>query len=611
MEGMRVAIAQTLHVTETYRLGSFGEVVLSAIGPQDQPNQVAAADSAAADEVRALNTASRIVLDDGEEENESYPNETWNPATTPYLQNGGTLRSGDAITGLAGVLHYAFDQYEIQPVNVADPLHPADAITFTGFTTRPALPDVGSGFTVASFNVLNYFTTLGSRGAETADEFERQADKIVSAIVELDADVVGLIEIENNGTAIADLVGRLNAAAGATRVYDYIDTGVIGSDEIAVGFIYDTLTTTPDGAFALLDSTVSPAFLDEKNRPALAQTFQETATGGSVTVAINHLKSKGSDCDDTANPGDPAYGVAPYAADPDTGGYAGNCNLTRTAAAQVLGQWMDDDPTGTGADAALILGDLNSYANEDPITALEGLGWTDLIEAYVGNSFAEGGYSYVYDGEHGTLDYGLANDEASGAVTGAAAWHINSVEPPALDYNDYNPAANYSDDEFRSSDHDPVLVGLDLRTTPADLKRDAQADLTDILGLGGVVDDRRITRAIADIEASLAPELWTSERTLDKDTGKRVFAAERRAVRRLLWTSPAIDAEVTAVIEKLLEADRLLATIALEESNASAWDQSRAEKWIRCGDKAAAEGDYFRAVALYMKAWIKATNEVF
>ena len=69
------------------------------------------------------------------------------------------------------------------------------------------MPEVGGTTKVASFNVLNYFTTLNSRGANDAEEFERQESKIVSAIAKIDADIVGLIEIENNGdTAVGTLV---------------------------------------------------------------------------------------------------------------------------------------------------------------------------------------------------------------------------------------------------------------------------------------------------------------------------------------------------------------------------------------------------------------------
>lgn len=486
IEGMSVSFSQSLFVTGLFPLGSFGEVQLSAIGAQDHPNQTNPVGSAAAASQRQLNLDSRVVLDDGEDENESFPSglSSWNPEPTPFL--GGpdnTLRSGDEVTGLNGVVNFAFGEYEVLPVNTLDPNDPDGAVTINR-TPRPAgVPAVGGDLTVASFNVLNYFVTIDTgsdqcgppsnpadcRGADTVAEFDLQSAKIVAALTELDADIVGLVELENSATdaAVADLVTKVNAAS--TRTYAYVATGFIGTDAITVGLMYDTATVTLDGGFAVLDSSVSPAYIDDKNRPTLAQTFEHTASGESLTVSVSHLKSKGSSCDDVSNPGDAAFGVAPYGAgiDVEDPNFQGNCNLTRAAAASVLGQWMDADPTGSGAHNAIILGDINAYANEDPVTTLEGLGWSNVVETLgTGNSWADGGHSYVFDGEHGSLDYALANTALSGQVTGAATWHINADEPFALDYQNFNPPGQAVGDEFKSSDHDPVVVGLDLEALP-------------------------------------------------------------------------------------------------------------------------------------------------
>jgi hypothetical protein len=182
--------------------------------------------------------------------------------------------------------------------------------------------------------------------------------------------------------------------------------------------------------------------LDDKNRPVLAQTFDENGTTERFTVAVNHLKSKGSPCDDVG--------------DPDTGDGQGNCNLTRTDAAEALVNWLATDPTGSGAPNYLIIGDLNSYAMEDPITAIKDAGYTDLLAAFDGPP----PYSYVYFGQRGYLDHALANPGMMMRVTGAAAWHINADEPSALDYNNYNQDYLYNPDQYRSSDHDPVVVGF-------------------------------------------------------------------------------------------------------------------------------------------------------
>ena len=207
--------------------------------------------------------------------------------------------------------------------------------------------------------------------------------------------------------------------ATAPGTYAFIDPGVpvIGTDEIAVGLIYKTTTVTPQGSSAILDSSVDPRFIDTKNRPALAQTFMDNSTGGIFTVAVNHLKSKGSDCNDVD--------------DPDLGDGAGNCNLTRKAAAEALVDWLATDPTGSDDTDFLIIGDLNSYDKEDPIDAIIA-GWVHrLVFQFQG----EDAYSYVFDGQTGYLDHALASTDLAGEITGVTDWHINSDEADLIDYD--------------------------------------------------------------------------------------------------------------------------------------------------------------------------------
>ena len=285
----------------------------------------------------------------------------------------------------------------------------------------------------------------------------RDSDKIVNALAAIDADVVGLIEIENDaGASVADLVGALNAVAGA-GAYEYVDTGTIGGDAIKVAFIYKPETVTPAGDFAILDSSVDPTFIDTKNRPVLIQTFDEVATGARFTAAVNHLKSKGSRCDDVG--------------DPNLGDGQGNCNQTRNAAALALANYLATDPTGSGDPDFLIIGDLNAYAMEDPITTLEGAGYSDLIETFNGPS----AYSFVFDGQLGYLDHALANAARAPQSTGVTDWPDNADELPLFDYHDADTDATeasferessglpiYEPNAFSSSDHDPLIVGMDL-----------------------------------------------------------------------------------------------------------------------------------------------------
>jgi uncharacterized protein len=437
-EGMLVVFPQALTATDHFNLGRFGEVTLSVNGRLFNPTNIVApgADAIA---LQAENDRRQILLDDGSNLQNPVP-------PPPFFAADGTLRLGDTTQNLTGVMSFGFSTYRIQPTQ---------PVEFTRINDRTEFPDgVGGTIRVASFNVLNYFTTLdtgapicgpeqnqGCRGANTLEEFERQRVKIIEAIVRLDADVIGLIELENNASeSLQDLVNGLNDLLGPDT-YDFIDTGTIGTDAIKLGIIYQPARVTAIGDYAILDSSIDPRFLDDKNRPVLAQSFD--ASGEIFTVAINHLKSKGSNCNDVG--------------DPDLGDGQGNCNLTRTYAAMAMADWLATDPTGSGDPDVFILGDLNAYRLEDPITALkEEGGYTDLIDLFVG----EEAYSYVFFGQAGYLDHALATPALTERVTGVTVWAINADEPRALDYNDFNQPSLFQPDQYRSSDHDPVLVGF-------------------------------------------------------------------------------------------------------------------------------------------------------
>lgn len=453
-EGMLVTLPQVLTVTENYNLGRYGETLLSSGGRLLTPTNVVTP-GAAAQAMQAANDLNKLVLDDGRT--------IQNPDPLGYpgfsLSASNSLRTGSTISNLTGVLGYGYDAWRV---------HPTADLVVGDANPRPQPNDLPAGrLKLASFNVLNYFNGDGAgggfptaRGANTAAEFTRQRDKIIAAMTGLGADVYGLMEIENDGygseSAIADLTAGLNSASG--RSYSFINPGLarIGTDEIAVGLIYDGSKVTPLGNAAILDSSVNPQFDDTKNRPSLAQSFREIATGEVFTVVVNHLKSKGSACD--------AQG------DPDTGDGQGNCNLTRTRAAQALTQWLATDPTGSGDTDILLIGDMNSYAKEDPISTFLGAGYTNLIEQHKPAGAAA--YSYVFGGQSGYLDHALATASLATQVSGAAEWHINADEAPVLDYNVEYKSTNqqslfYAPTAYRSSDHDPVVIALELGSTPA------------------------------------------------------------------------------------------------------------------------------------------------
>ncbi len=476
VESMLVTYTTDLVVSEYFELARYGQLVLNANERVKQFTDTNEPDVAGYAAYLAQLESSRIILDD---DNNIQNAPTSGPTDTPYfyprpgLSNTNFIRGGDQISNLTGIMHWSFagqsgtDAWRIRPV-----LSEFN-YDFTSENPRSTMPeDVGGSLKVASFNVLNYFTTLNERGANSIAELDRQREKIAAAICGLNADIVGLIEIENNGTtALNDLLNGTNGInATCTATYAALDAGVIGTDEIAVAFIYNTATVSLEGAFAILDGSVDPRYDDNRNRPALAQSFKQTATDEVLTVVVNHLKSKGSSC---AADGDP-----------DLNDGAGNCNVTRAEAAAALVDWLATDPTASGDTDFLIIGDLNSYKNEDPIdnilvgsddTSATADDYNNLIEDYQGAD----AYSFVFDGQLGYLDYALSSASLTTQVTGTTIWHINADEINLFDYNDDIQDAGeasferessalpiYEPNAYRASDHDAVLVGIELSVAP-------------------------------------------------------------------------------------------------------------------------------------------------
>ena len=215
---------------------------------------------------------------------------------------------------------------------------------------------------------------------------------------------------------------------------------------------------TSSGSSRSRTTAARPPSRSSRNRPSPIQTFDEIRTGERLTVSVDHLKSKGSRCgtgDDSPLDG------------------SGNRDGTRTRAAQALVDHLEGDPTKSGDPDFLMIGELNSYAQERPISAVEGAGYTNLLEQFEGDE----SYGYLFDGLLGDLDHALASASLLPQVTGAGGWDIKADEVPLFDYNDTLHDAGeddferessaqplYAADPYRSSDHDPAIVGLDLRS---------------------------------------------------------------------------------------------------------------------------------------------------
>jgi uncharacterized protein len=441
-EHMRVRIAASLTVIGTHRTRRDGTLMASFGGRLTAPTE-STTPGPAAKAVAADNARRTLRLDDR--------SDVESPATPWYLPTG-VPRTGSRLSRVEGVLDQRGDGYRLQ-LKVAPMLSAAP---------RPRAPKVGGDLRVVAFNLENLFNGDGRgggfptpRGARTAEEYRAQLDRHLATIRALKPDVLALMELENDGygpdSSIAALVAAMRAA-GLGDDWRFVDAGEgPGADQIRVALLYRAGRVDAVGAPAML--TGGP--FERSSRVPLAQSFRavgDVTPGPVFTIAVNHFKSKG--CGN------------PTGADADQGDGQGCWNATRTESARRLSAWLHSDPTRSGSDLAMIVGDLNAYGMEDPIQTLIADGWRD---AYAGRGAPP--YSYVFDGQTGRLDHALLSSSLGERLVGAAKWHSNTDEPERVEAADQakqqadaraaeaRPAPN----PWRSSDHDPLLLGFRLR----------------------------------------------------------------------------------------------------------------------------------------------------
>lgn len=436
-EGMVLQFPQTLVVTDNSDWAQYGEVALAPerlMHPTNaiDPNDAVAAGTtstgfgnvAAVTAAATTNARSVVRLDDGRTDNFPEPL----PLTGPE----GTIRVGSTITGLTAVLTYTFSNYRLHAVEAVPVVH----------ALRPAVPEVGGDIRVAGFNVLNYWTTLGEWGAGDSGELQRQRTKLVAALQGLNADAFALCELENNDVAWADLLNALNNAVGS-GTYACLEVDASGGGTKTVIFYRPAVLTPVTQLYSLYTSTFQ--------RPHLTQGFQVNATGARFLLSTVHLRSKLCD------------GASGSNTDQGDGQSCFN-GQRRTQAAELAAHWAQLRQL-TGIAAQVMLGDYNAYTEEDPLDVLRAAGLQRL---------ATGTYTYGFQQAYGALDHAFATPAFAAAVTGAASWAINSDEPDALDYAAEN-LSRYQPNAFRSSDHDPVLVGLSAALLPVGVEEAAMS----------------------------------------------------------------------------------------------------------------------------------------
>ena len=477
-------------VTDNYGLNRYGELGL-APGTEAlrQPTDKFAPGSPEMHALEESNAAKYVILDDG-----STRDFTRDGASTklPYImQNGSdvkTIRTTNQVefADSGVILGYGHNQWRFQPTSLITGDSATADLPITWDPARPEAPQVAGDYTVAAFNVLNFFINLGEdngaksykdrfgngvgsnsgtfRGAWSESAFNDQKGKILTALAGLDADVIGLSEIENAANtvggsyddAVKYLVGELNARAGS-EVWDYVKApanSAADTDVIRTAIIYKKDRVEPVGEATLLEDE---RFKGTARTPLAAEFMpvqDKCAAEGpdSFVVVTNHFKSKGS----VAN------------GDADTGDGQGNNPNVRNAHAQAVLDGLSKQPQWQEK-ATFVMGDLNSYSKEDAISIFRNAGYTIPVEELNPESEWQAVASYQFSGRIGSLDHILANKHVDAQA--AQTWNINSDEPIAMEYSRRNYTGGdvfEADNPYRSSDHDPVKVGFNLATVDQD-----------------------------------------------------------------------------------------------------------------------------------------------
>ncbi|MCS4484397.1 ExeM/NucH family extracellular endonuclease [Gleimia sp. 6138-11-ORH1] len=476
IEGMLIKPQQKLVVTDNYELNTFGVVGLSKSGKLLPQATDVARPGQAAEAVEAQNKADFIKLDDGvswnymsrQKASDPKPNPNPRDFALPYVTKENPVRLGAAVTFTDGVIYEYRYGWVLQ---ARQPVHGLENSSVQIENNRPqAAPQVQGDVKIATYNVLNYFVHLGKdhkcrfyadrdgnpvvsngcsvRGAYSEAAFQDQQAKIVTAINKLNADVVGLEEVENSSKfgkdrdfALAHLVSKLNEAGGT---WDYVrspQTVPNNGDFIRTAFIFNKTKVKPVGDSEIL---ADPSYNNLARSP-LAQKFTpvvgEKQTGTDFVVVVNHFKSKRP----------PRGGSNPEQQDQQDG--QGGWNPKRVEQAEALANWVNATYANT---PVFLIGDFNSYSQEDPIVAFANLGFTKVPTQ---------GHSYLFGGRVGSLDHAITNPAGQAIVNGKAqVWEINAHEPVALEYSRKNYTASdlYTTDEFRSSDHNPEIFGINV-----------------------------------------------------------------------------------------------------------------------------------------------------
>ena len=282
------------------------------------------------------------------------------------------------------------------------------------------IPDLGDyRLLVCGFNLENYYMTLNEMGARTEQERQRQRAKVRKALKKINADIFGLVELQQGNEAITEIVNDLNKAL-PERNYDFFHDSEAGTYQ-KVDFVYDK------NKVEAINTPVETE-VETQNRKKMI-CFREKETGEKFIYSINHFKSM------------------------NTGGEDRRVNEAKA----VIKLYNSYRQNGNIREKdVLFMGDMNCYAFTEPIKVFTENGMIDLHRAF----HADSSYSYMFGGMASYIDHAISNGTMYRQVTGMSGFHINSDED-----DKYNYQRSADETMFRCSDHDPVLVGLKLDST--------------------------------------------------------------------------------------------------------------------------------------------------
>lgn len=371
------------------------------------------------------------------------------------LEPNSTARNFEVATGdkfqgpITGIVGYSFQNFKIYAS-----LDEMKAKHVKG-STKPETTKIVKAddkLTIASYNLENFSNNTSETSNDKAQKLARAIGTDMGS-----PDIVGVTEVQDNNGAVAGdskadqsyerLIAAIKAESGVEYKYLNIDPvnnqdGGAPNANIRVGFLYNPArvslpegiptgdATTPvgykDGKLTLNPGRIDPtnAAFNSSRKPLAAQfVFQ----GEEVIVIANHWNSKLGDT--------PLFGaIQPPKRDSE---------IQRKEIAQIVYNFVSDIKTKNPDANIVSLGDFNDYQFADALKIHEGTLMTNMI-----NKVEESDrYTYLYQGNSQVLDHILVSNNLT-TKTVTDILHIN---------------ADFTDMAGRASDHDPVMVQIDLK----------------------------------------------------------------------------------------------------------------------------------------------------